>query len=155
MAASNELLKYSLENTNARAFYYYPLQGLMVAPESTCAYYHCKKRYEDMPHSFMQEFIAAEYQAAFGQMFQQIKDGQKTATCEAMLKDKGIWCRFVLSTVPREREQAPWVVVGIAEDISKEKNIELENIQLQAIYDFIVNHDYDYLDVYKRQTNTN
>ena len=146
IAASNELLKYSLMNTGIREFYYYPQEGTLVVPERTREYFGCRERYENMPYSFAKECVAEEGRKAFCEMYRSIHAGIESASCEFEISTKrGIWCRNVISAVKTATETIPAVVVGIAEDITKEKNTELENIQLQAIYDFTMNHDYEYL----------
>lgn len=145
IAASNELLKLSLENTTCREFYYYPQDHTITIPERTCEYYGCKDQYENMPYSFAQDAVEEGYHEAFCQMYFAIDSGKKSADCEFRLRNSGPWCHVVLSVVLRDAQGLPTVAVGIVEDITKEKNVELENIELQAIYDFAMNHDYEYL----------
>ncbi|MBC8569485.1 response regulator [Zongyangia hominis] len=144
IAASNELLNISLENTTSREFYYYPQDRTITVPERTCAYYGCKAQYENMPSGFADEVVDEKYREQFCRMYHEIDNGKTWASCEFQLIN-GQWCRVVLSVVVQDTRQLPTVVVGIVEDITKEKHVELENIELQAIYDFAMNHDYEYL----------
>ena len=73
-----------------------------------------------------------------------IRDSDKSASCVFTTKAHDVWCRVYLSTVSKAGD-SPAFVVGIIEDITKEKSAELENVELQAIYDFTMNHDYEYL----------
>lgn len=142
-------------NTGIREFYYYPQEGTLIVPERTREYFECEQRYENMPYSFAEACVADEQYSAFCEMYRRIHAGKESAECEFELKSsKGVWCRNIISAVKTGAEGIPAVVVGIAEDITKEKNVELENIQLQAIYDFTMNHDYEYLCIVdvKKQT---
>lgn len=144
--ASNELLRISLEHTRTSEFYYYPEKRLLVVPERAQRLYHCKSRYENMPDGFTGDFVDPVSRDCVVKMYERIHRGEKTATCELKLRDSDVWMRTTLSTVT-VKDDKPVFVVGVVEDITKEKNIELENVQLHAIYDYIMNNDYDLMSV--------
>ena len=144
--ASNELLRISLEHTRTSEFYYYPEKRLLVVPERSQRLYHCKARYENMPEGFAEDFVDPVSRAGFVKMYERIHRNGKTSSCELKVRDSDVWTRTTLSTVT-VKDGKPVFVVGVVEDITKEKNIELENIQLHAIYDYIMNNDYDLMSV--------
>ena len=144
--ASNELLRISLEHTRTSEFYYYPEERLLVVPERAQRLYHCKARYENMPVSFVEDFVDPVSRDSVMKMYERIHRGGKTSSCELKIKGSDVWVRTTLSTVT-VKDGKPVFVVGVAEDITREKNIELENIQLHAIYDYIMNNDYDLMSV--------
>ncbi len=144
--ASNELLRISLEHTRTSEFYYYPEKRLLVVPERAQRLYHCKARYENMPESFASDFVDFSSRDCVLRMYNRIHNGEKTATCEMKVRDSDVWTRTTLSTVT-VKDGDPAFVVGVVEDITKEKNIELENVQLHAIHDYIMNNDYDLMSV--------
>lgn len=144
--ASNELLRISLEHTRTCEFYYYPEKRLLVVPERAQKLYHSAARYENMPHPYADEFVDPVSLDVFTDMYERIHRGEKTACAEMKVKNADQWCRTTLSTVT-VRDGKPAFVVGLVEDITKEKNIELENIQLHAIYDYIMNNDYDLMSI--------
>lgn len=122
----NQLLELALKHTvSMREFYYYPQKRVVVNPERTREYYHCEERYENMPDSFAGRFVAAAYQDVYKRMFEQIHQGYKTARAEFKLLDNEIWCRCTLTGVSDiEDGRTPFLVVGIIEDITKEKAME-------------------------------
>lgn len=99
-----------------------------------------------MPESFAQDFVDPVSRASVVKMYERIHRGDKTSGCDLKVKDSDVWGRTTLSTVT-VKDGKPVFVVGVVEDITKEKNIELENVQLHAIYDYIMNNDYDLMSV--------
>ena len=144
--ASNELLRIALEHTKASEIYYYPGKRLVIVPERTQVRYRCKARYENMPHSLIDDFVDPISRDACMEMYRRIHEGEKTASCEMKTQDSADWNRTTLSTVT-VKDGKPVFVVGIVEDITNEKNIELENVQLHAIHDYIMNNDYDLMSI--------
>ena len=144
--ASNELLRIALEHTKASEIYYYPGKRLVIVPERTQVRYRCKARYENMPHSLIDDFVDPISRDACMEMYRRIHEGEKTASCEMTTQDSADWNRTTLSTVT-VKDGKPVFVVGIVEDITNEKNIELENVQLHAIHDYIMNNDYDLMSI--------
>lgn len=151
--ASRELLRFSLENTAFYDFYYYPEKRTLLNSARTCRYFGCRKQYDHMPESFIEELVETEFAQEYREMFARIYEGNKTASCEFRMKRTGTWCRSFLSVVEYGAERTPVSVIGIAEDITKEKNTELDNIRLQAIYDFTMEHDYEYLSIIDAKKN--
>ena len=58
-------------------------------------------------------------------MYDQIHRGEKTATAELRLKGDLGWCRVTLSTFSYQEDRSPALVVGIIEDITKAKEMEV------------------------------
>ncbi len=121
--AGNELLKMALEHTDNYEFYYYPEERRVIIPERTTARFHCKSCYEDMPQSFAEDFVAEACWSAFTAMYDAIHRGERTATAEFSSKNAGAWCRVTLSSVGYGEKGEPVFVVGIVEDITKEKKM--------------------------------
>lgn len=120
--AQNEVLKTALEHTSICELYYYPLTKVCVMPERTCAHYGCLDRYDNMPEGFMESFVKPQYHASYREMFIEIHNGSKTAGTEFQTI-RGDWCRVVLTTVGYTSEGEPDYVVGIVEDIAREKEM--------------------------------
>ena len=59
-------------------------------------------------------------------MFRQIYEGEKTAACVFRSRKTGIWCRSFLSAVEHGTGEGQISYIGITEDITKEKNAELD-----------------------------
>lgn len=130
--ASNELLHLALEHTTTSEFYYYPMTGVCTVPERTCVLYRCQSRYTNMPGSFANEKIDPRFHAAYYKMYGQIHKGANTACCEYQSCDGGYWCRETLSVVRRSDGGAPQFVIGIIEDITREKQMELALEEAQS-----------------------
>ncbi|MDE8735288.1 histidine kinase, partial [Eubacteriales bacterium DFI.9.88] len=79
---SNQVLHLALEHTTTCEFYYYPQTGICTMPERTCAIYHCRNRYTDMPGSFALEAVDEKSRTAFYEMYERIHRGERTASCE-------------------------------------------------------------------------
>lgn len=122
--AGDWLFKKALEHTSICEFYYYPAERRLVFPERACAYYHCAPSYEPMPERFVETFAAPLSRTALYEMFERIHRGEKTASAEFCVRDSGAWCRMVMSVISRDAAERPSMVVGVAEDITKEKEME-------------------------------
>ena len=122
--ASNEIIHLALEHTTTCEFYYYPQTCECQVPERTCEAYHCRSRYENMPYSFAEEQVDEAYYPAFYAMYDQIHRGERTATCEFRGKDSRYWSRETMSVILSDEEGNPQFVIGIVEDITREKEME-------------------------------
>lgn len=120
LEARNEILKVALEHTSIYEFYYYPLTRVCVFPERTCGYYQCQEQYDRMPESFAKIFVVQEFQNTYIKIFDKIHQGEHTAGVEFKTV-LGAWCRVIMSTMSYTQEGEPEFVVGIVEDISREK----------------------------------
>lgn len=122
--ASNEIIHLALEHTTTCEFYYYPQTCECQVPERTYKAYHCRSRYENMPYSFAEEQVDEAYYPAFYAMYDQIHRGERTATCEFRGKDSRYWSRQTMSVILSDEEGNPQFVIGIVEDITREKEME-------------------------------
>ena len=122
--ASNEIIHLALEHTTTCEFYYYPQTCECQVPERTCEAYHCRSRYENVPYSFAEEQVDEAYYPAFYAMYDQIHRGERTATCEFRGKDSRYWSRETMSVILSDEEGNPQFVIGIVEDITREKEME-------------------------------
>lgn len=130
--ASNEILHLALENTNTCEFYYYPRSGECMVPERTADIFHSQAYYENMPYSFALEQIDAAYHSAFYGMYEQILRGEQTAACEFKSLDGQLWCRNSLSVILRDDNDEPQLVVGIVENITRQKEMEAAFLTAQS-----------------------
>lgn len=146
VSAGNELLRISLEHTATSEFYYYPETRRLIVTERTQQRYGCRACYDDMPDSFADDFVADDSRDVFFAMYERIHAGEKTATADLHGRAGDVWCRVTLSTVTT-KDGKPAFVVGLVEDITRARTIELENTHLHAIYDYIMNNDYDLMGV--------
>jgi len=123
--ASNEIIHRALEHTMTCEFYYYPQTGECQVPERTCKVYHCRNRYDNMPFGFAEEEVDEAYYPAFYAMYEQIHNGERTATCEFRGKSRSYWSRQTMSVILSDEEGKPQFVIGIVEDITREKEMEV------------------------------
>ena len=77
-----------------------------------------------MPYSFAEEQVDEAYYPAFYAMYDQIHRGERTATCEFRGKDSRYWSRETMSVILSDEEGNPQFVIGIVEDITREKEME-------------------------------
>lgn len=122
--AGNVLLKMALEHTSACEFYYYPQDQRAVLPLRTAAHYNCMSGYENMPDDLAQDLVAVEWRDAYDTMFYKMRHGERNASAEFKTKQGNLWCRMTMSTASLQGTEAPTMVVGIMEDITKAKNME-------------------------------
>ncbi|MCD7873401.1 MAG: PAS domain-containing protein [Acidaminococcaceae bacterium] len=140
---SQELLRQILEGTKIFYFYYYPQKKLEVIPLRTSSYFNCAAEYYNMPESFAEDFIAPETQKEFYEMYAAIDNGAKTSAAVLCDKSGQYWMRVTLTVMSYDEAGKPKFVIGIIEDINEQKDMELEKIELQSIYNFTVEQDYD------------
>ena len=140
---SQELLRQILEGTKIFYFYYYPQKKLEVIPLRTSSYFNCAAEYYNMPESFAEDFIAPETQKEFYEMYAAIDNGAKTSAAVLCDKSGQYWMRVTLTVMSYDETGKPKFVIGIIEDINEQKDMELEKIELQSIYNFTVEQDYD------------
>ncbi len=128
--ASNEILHLALEHTTTCEFYYYPQSQECIVPERTCHVYGCRDRYVNMPQSFALEQVDPAHRPAFYDMYARIHQGERTASCEFCGLDSPFWCRETLSVILSDDTGEPQLVIGIVEDITRQK--EMENALQEA-----------------------
>lgn len=126
LEAGNEFLRLSLEHTSIYEFYYDPVSGMGTLPERTLEFYGRKTPVcSNMAETFAGEYVALEYQDAFLDMFRTIDRGERTATGEFLDRRRKNWRRITLSVLRYDDAGKPSYAVGITEDITKEKEMEL------------------------------
>ena len=142
-AMKRELIRMALETTSICDFSYYPQERRALVPKRTCETYHYSSCFDNMPYSFANEFLVPEDISVYCEMFEKIHEGQRYAS--AVVKDKvnQKWLRITISTVTYDKRKRPLNVVGIIENITKQKEAEMANMDLQILYDFTVNQEYD------------
>lgn len=124
LKASNEILHLALEHTTTSEFYYYPRTRECIIPDRTRALYGCKDHYYDMPRSFAEDQVDTAFCPAFYEMYEQIHRGERTASCEFRIKGGKIWCRETLSVIQSSEDGMPRLVIGVAENITRQKEAE-------------------------------
>ena len=122
--ASNEVLHLALEHTATCEFYYHPQTGECVVPARTSAKYHTRPLYENMPESFAEEQVDPAFRPAFYEMYDRIRRGERTATCEFRSLCGNFWCRETLSVIQGGDDGLPRLVIGIVENITRQKEME-------------------------------
>ena len=137
------MLRQVLEGTKIFHFYYYPQKRLEVMPVRTSKYFNCSMEYRNIPESFVEDFVSGESKADCYAMYEAIHNGAKTASSTFCDKNKQCWVRVTMTVMSWDDQQQPTFVIGIIEDISEQKGMELEKIELQSIYNFTIEHDYD------------
>ena len=126
LEASNEILHLALEHTATCEFYYYPETRECMVPSRTCSLYNCKEHYENLPYSFAMDHVDEPYRPAFYKMYERIHQGERTATCEFRGGNQGFWCRQTLSVILGNEDGSPRLVIGIVENITRQKTAEEE-----------------------------
>lgn len=129
--ASNEILHLALEHTTTCEFYCYPQKGLCLMPERLCGIYHTGRSYEGMPESFAQECVAAEYRQEFCGMYEKLRQGERTSSLEFRMQN-GLWCRMTLSAASSTEYGSPVAAIGILEDITRQKEMEMELVEARS-----------------------
>ena len=112
-------------------------------PVRTSKYFNCSMEYRNIPESFVEDFVSGESKADCYAMYEAIHNGAKTASSTFCDKNKQCWVRVTMTVMSWDDQQQPTFVIGIIEDISEQKGMELEKIELQSIYNFTKEHDYD------------
>ncbi|MDO4273605.1 MAG: PAS domain-containing protein [Eubacteriales bacterium] len=125
VAASSEVLKRALEHTTTCEFYYYPEIRLCTIPQRICEYYHIKTEYENVPQSLAEECVAEEFREDFCKMFREIHRGKRTASSEFRTREGTYWIRVTLTVISYQADGRPDLVVGILEEITQQKEMEL------------------------------
>lgn len=123
--AGNKLLKMAQEHMNSCEFYYYPREHTMQMPARTQERYQCAGKYENMPGSFADEFVHQGFHSVFCAMYERINRGETTASADFKDKTGKIWSRILISTIDFNEENEPIFAVGVIEDITKKKEMEI------------------------------
>lgn len=131
--ASSELLNMALLRTQIYGFYYYPQENLYLFPERTADKYAFKDRYENAPYKFCNEMIYPKDREKFLIMNKAIQDGEQTKTDIFRSINGNYWWKITLSTADYNEHEKPLITVGIVEDVTKDKLIELEKDNLLSI----------------------
>ncbi len=93
----------------------YNLDTRVVEQEDALAEtYGLKKRYENMPESFLAEVVHADDRNAYGAMYQRILDGDRFATCDFRVGGTELWSRVSLY---RENMDSA-TVEGVVQDVT-------------------------------------
>ncbi len=143
--AWKSLIRTLLKRTDAFEIFYYPKERKMVFPEAVAQSYLWNEEYKGMPYNFSGKFVDKVYQPVFENMFEQIHKGIGTTDSEISMDNGKKWFNTNLSVVECDENGEPELAIGIVEDITEKKINQLENIELQSIYKFTVNNDYECL----------
>lgn len=141
-----------LKKLDAFEIFYYPKERKMVFPESVAQLYHWNVEYKGMPYSFSKKIADEAHKSAFENMFEQIHKGIGTTDSEISMDNGTKWFNTNLSVVEHDENGEPELAIGIVEDITKKKINRLENIELQSVYKFTVNNDYECLIIVDLET---
>lgn len=130
--ASNEILHLALEHTTTCEFYYYPETRECMVPIRTCTIYNCREYYKDLPYSFAREQVDEQFRPDFYEMYERIHQGERTATCEFRSIHQDFWCRQTLSVILSSEDGTPRLVIGISENITRQKTAEEELLNARS-----------------------
>lgn len=150
--AWKSLIKTLLKRTGVFEIFYFPKERKMILPESVAQLYRWKEEYTGMPYNFSRKFVDNTYQTVFENMFEQIHKGIGITDSEISMNNGKKWFNTNMSVVEYDEEGKPELAVGIVEDITEKKVNQLENIELQSIYKFTVNNDYECLVIVDLET---
>lgn len=121
---SNELLRLALINTSIYEFYYYPKGFRVVYPKRTGDYFQLPEKIRNVPGYLMRHMAADESKGELIRLFREIRKGARRAAAE--FRDKnGRWSRITMSAIQENDRSIPTVMVGLVENITKEKEMEL------------------------------
>ena len=125
---SEALLK-ALNSTAIHYFSYDVQEGIIRIPQRTCERFKCSPLYSNMPYSFADNFVFEEDIPAFNKLYADIIGGADTA--DALFRSKNVknWCHVTITTSERDENGVPLQAVGIIEDLSSEKQMELRYSQ--------------------------
>lgn len=130
---SSELLKIALSSTNICEFYYYPQIKVCIVPEKTCKAFNLKPKYECTLEDFSNQKIFPDDRETFINCFRKICNGETPIKFEVRFIDGITWNRCTLSIAQYDENNNPLVVVGIVENITKEKRLEIEKDKLNVL----------------------
>ncbi|GFI33412.1 aerobic respiration control sensor protein ArcB [Lachnospiraceae bacterium] len=138
-----EILRMSLKNTNIFEYFYYPKEEKILLPEQTAQYYGCKEEYRNVKHDFAEDLVDQEYHELFCRVHEFIRDGGKNDYFYYSAKQGTFWCKCSISSVRFDEWGNTVFAVGIIEDLTRQREIELENERYQSLYKFTVDSEYD------------
>jgi signal transduction histidine kinase/ActR/RegA family two-component response regulator len=138
-----EILRMSLKNTNIFEYFYYPKEEKILLPEQTARYYGCKEEYLDVKHDFAKDLVDMEYYELFCRVHEFIRDGGKNDYFYYSAKRGKFWCKCSMSSVRFDEWGNTVFAVGIIEDLTRQRAMELENERYQSLYKFTVDSEYD------------
>jgi signal transduction histidine kinase/DNA-binding response OmpR family regulator len=120
----------SLKTIASMEFYtfrYFPKDKIIVNDELTMQAYDCRAVYEDMPGSFIDEFVSEEYREQYAQMYADIDAGAKKASLAFSNKKDERVCKVTMVPEKYDEDGNLEIVVGVIEDITYVFNREMEN----------------------------
>ena len=147
------LMRKVLTNTNTFEVYYYPQEQKMCFPEEIARRNNWNIEYTNMPYSFSRKFVDYGSREEYETMFEKLHKGIETTNSEVSFYSGKRWFTTNLSIVEKDEDGKPTFAIGIVEDITEKKINQLENLQLQSIYKFTVNNDYECLVTIDLETN--
>lgn len=147
------LMRTVLKHTDTFEVYYYPQKRKMCFPEEIAKKNHWNLEYNNMPYSFSRRYVDLDSQDEYEDMFERLHQGIETTNSEVSFDEGKRWFNTNLSIIERDEDGNPIFAIGIVEDITEKKINQLENLQLQSIYKFTVNNDYECLLIIDLESN--
>lgn len=138
-----EILRMSLKNTNIFEYFYYPKEEKILLPEKTARYYGCREEYLDVKHDFAKDLVDQEYYELFCRVHEFIRNGGKNDYFYYSARKGKFWCKCSISSVRFDEWGNTVFAVGIIEDLTRQREMELENERYQSLYKFTVDSEYD------------
>jgi signal transduction histidine kinase/DNA-binding response OmpR family regulator len=108
-------------------FRYFPKDKIIVNDELTMQAYDCRAVYEDMPGSFIDDFVSEEYREQYAQMYADIDAGVKKVSLAFSNKKDDRVCKVTMVPEKYDEDGNLEAAVGVIEDITYVFYKELEN----------------------------
>lgn len=152
---SDALLRLALEGTEIFEFYYYPPMGRLLVTERMRMKYGCARLYENMPNSFVDDFVSEDDRETLRLVFSQFSHGGQAHSCEFRTADGAHFCRLTLSVAESQTDGTPVAAVGLVEDRTEQKQAETRHSELTQLNREIIGSLEDlFFGIYRLNLNT-
>ncbi len=141
--ANMEILRMSLNNTNILEYFYYPMEERLVIPQKTAEYYGCATELKGINRENASKLVDENYCDLFCRVHERIKNGEKNDYFYFSCNRGKFWCKCSVSSVNCDMDGQTVFAVGVVEDLTKQRDMELENQRYQSIYRYTVEMEYD------------
>lgn len=121
---SKKLLQMALAGTSIYEFYYYPQEKRIVNSRRLCEKFGFPPDLENVPESLEQAVVSGEHMEQVAAIYSIIQEGGKNASGVFRTADGRFWVRINLSEVTCNEAGEPTYVVGILENITREREHE-------------------------------
>lgn len=99
---------------------YYPKDKIVVATDQTVENWDCKKVYDPMPESLIEDMIAPEDAIMCRNLFEKVDSGQKRVSTTLRCKNNQSLIRFTITITDWDEDGKPESAIGIVENPEEE-----------------------------------